>query len=179
VNAYIKNRRAKFADQLGEPRTKLQVEAMLASEDAAHPLPVVESLFNRCDYSGKTLMQMLHSGFYGPINRGKLPAFENLIEHNPHLKARMDAAINAALEGSYRDIRIRDCRPTRTAAGPECTSTARFSTIGVAAPEATPGQRRGVKSSWPPLRPRHETAQALVSHLARMGALHRLVIRAS
>ena len=100
MNAYIKNRRAKFADQLGEPRTKLQVEAMLASEDAAHPLPVVESLFNRCDYSGKTLMQMLHSGFYGPINRGKLPAFENLIEHNPHLKARMDAAINAALEGS-------------------------------------------------------------------------------
>lgn len=100
MNTYIKAQRAKFAQQLSDPAVKLQVEAMLASEDAANPLPVIESLFNRCDYAGKTLLQMLHSGFYGPINRGKLPAFESLIEHNPHLKARMDAAINAALDGS-------------------------------------------------------------------------------
>lgn len=100
MNTYIKAQRAKFAQQLADPVVKLQVEAMLVSEDAAHPLPVVESLFNRCDYSGKTLFAMLHSGFYGPINRKKLPEFEQIILHNPHLKARIDAAIAEALEGS-------------------------------------------------------------------------------
>ena len=100
MNAYIKACRAKFAAQLLDPMVKSQVEAMLASEDAADPLPVVESLFNRCDYAGKTIMQMLHSGFYGPINRGRLPSFEHLVSHNPHLKARIDAAIHQALEGS-------------------------------------------------------------------------------
>lgn len=100
MNPYIKAQREKFAEQLLDPAVKLQVEAMLASEDATNPLPVIESLFNRCDYANKTLLQMLHSGFYGPINRGKLPAFEHLIEHNPHLKSRMDAAITAALDGS-------------------------------------------------------------------------------
>lgn len=100
MNAYIKSRRERFAAQLQDPLVKLQVEAMLVSEDAAHPLPVVESLFNRCDYANRTIYQMLHSGFYGPINRGKLPSFEHLIKHNPHLKAHVDAAIEAALDGS-------------------------------------------------------------------------------
>lgn len=100
MNIYIKEQRAPLAEQLKDPNVKLQVEAMMASEDAANPLPVVESLFNRCLYAHRTLVQMLHSGFYGPINRGKLPAFEHLIEHNPHLKWRMDQAIEAALDGS-------------------------------------------------------------------------------
>lgn len=99
-NTYIKAQREKFDGQLRDPAVRLQVEAMLVSEDAAHPLPVVESLFNRCNYSGKTLVQMLHSGFYGPINRGRLPGFEHLILHNPHLRSRIDDAINLALDGS-------------------------------------------------------------------------------
>ena len=100
MNSYIKAARAKFAEQLKDPHVRVQVQAMLVSEDAAHPLPVVESLFNRCDYAGKTLLEMLHSGFYGPINRGKLPHFESLIVHNENLRANMDAAIDAALNGS-------------------------------------------------------------------------------
>lgn len=100
MNAYIKQRRAKFAEQLKDPNVRLQVSAMMVSEDEARPLPVVESLMNRCDYAGKTLIQMLHSGFYGPINRGQLPHFERDIKVNRALRARMDAAIDQALAGS-------------------------------------------------------------------------------
>lgn len=100
TNDYIKQRRAKFAEQLKDPAVRLQVAAMMLSEDAAYPLPVVESLFNRCDYSGKSILQMLHSGFYGPINRGRLPAFEWKIQHNHSLEVQMNAAIDQALGGS-------------------------------------------------------------------------------
>ena len=100
MNSYIKERRAKFAEQLKDPVTHVQVCAMMLSEDEDRPLPVVESLFNRCDYSGKTLMHMLHSGFYGPINRGRLPHFVSMLRLNPELQTKMSGAINQALEGS-------------------------------------------------------------------------------
>ncbi len=100
MNAYIKERRAKFAEALKDPALRLQVCGMLLTEDAMQPLPVVESLFNRCDYAGKTIHQMLFSGFYGPINRGKLPHAEKVIQENRQLSLKMNAAINEALEGS-------------------------------------------------------------------------------
>jgi hypothetical protein len=100
MNEYIKDRRAKFAEQLKDPKIRADVAAMMVSEDESHPLPVVESLMNRCDYAGKTLEQMLHSGFYGPINRGKLPHFLSVLKLNPEVKARMNAAIDQALAGS-------------------------------------------------------------------------------
>ncbi len=100
MNAYIKQRRAKFAEELKDPKVRAEVAAMMVSEDESHPLPVVESLMNRCDYAGKTLLHMLHSGFYGPINRGKLPHFLSVLKLNPEVKHRMDATIDMALEGS-------------------------------------------------------------------------------
>jgi hypothetical protein len=99
-NSYIQNRRAKFAAQLKDPNVRLQVAAMALSEDAVYSVPVIEALMNRCDFSGKTLMQMLHSGFYGPINRGKLPAFEQQLRHNPKLWARLNTDIDEVLAGS-------------------------------------------------------------------------------
>lgn len=99
-NEYIRNRRAKFAEQLKDANIMLQVCAMMLSEDDRHPLPVVESLFNRCDYAGKTLLAMLHSGFYGPINKGRLPSFEAKLKHNGALYQRMIDTVQEALNGS-------------------------------------------------------------------------------
>ena len=99
-NAYIKAVRSPFAQQLKDPNTRLQVAAMMLSEDGRDPLPVVESLMNRAAYAHKPLLHMLHNGFYGPINRGQLPRFEAELRRNPKLMARMNAAIAAALNGS-------------------------------------------------------------------------------
>lgn len=100
MNAYIARSRAKFAEQLKDPTLRLQVCGMLLTEDAMMPLPVVESLFNRCDYADKTIHQMLFSGFYGPINRGKLPHAEEVIRQSKQLREKMNAAIDEALAGS-------------------------------------------------------------------------------
>lgn len=99
-NTYIASRRARFARELADDNVRLQVCAMLVSEDAVMPLPVVESLFNRCDFAGKSVVQMLHSGFYGPINRGQLPRFENEVRTNKALALKMNVAIDEALAGS-------------------------------------------------------------------------------
>ena len=100
MNAYIAQRRAKFAVELKDANVRMQFAAMLLSEDGERPIPVAESAMNRSDYAGKTLMQMMHSGFYGPINRGQLPGFIRQLQHNPTLYARMNAAIEAVLAGS-------------------------------------------------------------------------------
>lgn len=100
MNAYIKNRRAMFAEQLKDRNVWLQFAGMLLSEDAQQPIPVAESCMNRCDYAHKTIVAMLHSGFYGPINRGQLPKFIAELEHSPALVARMDGVINEVLAGS-------------------------------------------------------------------------------
>ncbi|MFZ3350186.1 MAG: hypothetical protein WA268_04880, partial [Xanthobacteraceae bacterium] len=97
-NAYISAARSRFAAELSDPNKRLQFGAMLLSEGS--PQPTAESAMNRSLYSHRTLTQMLHSGFYGPINRGQLPAFERRLQHNPRLMARMNAAIDRALGGS-------------------------------------------------------------------------------
>lgn len=97
-NAYVAAARARFAAELKDPQKRMQFAGMLLSEGTA--LPTAESAMNRSLYKGTSLMQMLHSGFYGPINRGQLPAFMRRLQNNPALMAKMNRAINAALGGS-------------------------------------------------------------------------------
>jgi uncharacterized protein (TIGR02594 family) len=97
-NAYIKATRSGFAKELSDPQKRLQFAAMLLSE--GNPLQTAESAMNRSSFQHKTLMQALHSGFYGPINRGKLPEFMARLRNNPKLMAQMNSAINSALAGS-------------------------------------------------------------------------------
>jgi hypothetical protein len=97
-NAYIASRRAGFAKELSDPNKRLQFAAMLLSEGS--PLATAESAMNRSDFTHKSLMQMLHSGFYGPINRGQLPSFMARLQRDPKLMARMNTAISSALSGS-------------------------------------------------------------------------------
>jgi len=97
-SASIASARARFAEELKDPNKRMEFAAMLLSEGT--PLPTAESAMNRSLFANKTLSQMLHSGFYGPINRGQLPGFMRQLQQNPKLMARMNAAINQALGGS-------------------------------------------------------------------------------
>jgi len=97
-NAYIRAARSGFGKELSDPQKRLQFAAMLLSE--GNPTQTAESAMNRSSFQHKSLMQALHSGFYGPINRGQLPAFMRRLRNNPKLMAKMNAAIDAALAGS-------------------------------------------------------------------------------
>jgi hypothetical protein len=97
-NAYVGALRAPFGAELSDPNKRMQFAAMLLSEGS--PLETAESAMNRSNFANKSLMQMLHSGFYGPINRGQLPKFMAELSRNPKLMAHMNAAIDAALAGS-------------------------------------------------------------------------------
>ena len=104
-NPYIAQQRAQFAKDLADPVIHDQVCAMMATEDGAHPVPCLESLLNRilyCNSNGwkQTIISMLHSGFYGPYNRGAYPRTIRQLHASPSLQARMDAAIAAVMAGS-------------------------------------------------------------------------------
>lgn len=104
-NPYIAQQRAQFAKDLADPTTHDQVCAMMITEDAANPVPCLESLLNRilyCNSRGwkQTVLSMLHSGFYGPFNRGAYPRTIRQIHANPALQVKMNAAIAIVMAGS-------------------------------------------------------------------------------
>ncbi|HEY2242747.1 MAG TPA: hypothetical protein VGH47_00815, partial [Xanthobacteraceae bacterium] len=99
-NAWIAQQRAGFAKELQDPNVRTQVAAMLHSEDPTAGPAAVESLMNRAAFAHKTLSQMLHSGFYGPINRGELGGHIAALRRNPKLNAQMNRYIDQALAGS-------------------------------------------------------------------------------
>ncbi len=105
TNPYVAQQRAQFAKDLADPTTHDQVCAMMITEDGVHPVPCLESLLNRilyCNSRGweQTVLSMLHSGFYGPYNRGTYPLIIRQLHANPALQARMDAAIATVMAGS-------------------------------------------------------------------------------
>lgn len=100
-SATIAARRAKFAEEIAKnPKLRDELMGMAVTEDAQNPVPVLESLFNRMDFTHGTLEGGLHSGFYGPINHGKLPGAIAQVQNNPKLKAKMDSAIDTVIAGS-------------------------------------------------------------------------------
>jgi hypothetical protein len=64
------------------------------------PLRSLEALMNRMDYTHQSLMHGLHSGFYGPINRGALPGAIAQLHNNARLNRSFDAIIAKVLGGS-------------------------------------------------------------------------------
>jgi hypothetical protein len=105
MNTYIAQQRAQFKGELLNQPTRDEISAMMVSEDESNPVPVLESLVNRALFLkshniSRTLHQMLHSGFYGPIDRGRLPHFVNELRNDLKLRHKMYSAIDTVLAGS-------------------------------------------------------------------------------
>lgn len=98
---YLQNERAHFGDELSKSdRTKWETLAMIHMENGGDPAAVAESLLNRANYARTSVSNMLHSGFYGPINRGALGRTVRMLQRNPSEAAKMNAGLETALRGS-------------------------------------------------------------------------------
>jgi hypothetical protein len=92
--------RAKFREQLADPRTKWETLAILSLEHGHDPAAVAESLLNRSDYAKTSIRNMIHSGFYGPVNFGLLGREIRRLQANPELAAKLNAGLETAMRGS-------------------------------------------------------------------------------
>lgn len=109
-SAFLQQQRAGFAAEMQNPSTRRDVAAMAILEGAKDPTRVVESLANRIGFVNNerakkglppiTVEQMLHGGFYGPINRGELPGAVAQLQSNTKLSARINSAIDSVVGGS-------------------------------------------------------------------------------
>lgn len=99
----VKERSGMKAEIDADPNLRRELRGMMSTEGT--PLGSLESLANRTAYinakrakQGKkplSLRQMLHSGFYGPINHGKLPGAMRATDRHP---GTYDAAIDAVFD---------------------------------------------------------------------------------
>lgn len=100
-NPWIAEQRAVFAEEVAAHKT--EIAGMLLSEGT--PLHTCESLLNRVllvrstGLPGYTIIQMLQSGFYGPINRKGLHYWAVAASHSQQL-AGLFAAIDQTMAGS-------------------------------------------------------------------------------
>jgi hypothetical protein len=96
----LKSERSRYGDELKDDRTKWETLAVLALEQGQDPAAVAESLLNRSNYARTSLHTMIHSGFYGPVNRGQLAREIRMLQRNPEYAAKLNAGLETALRGS-------------------------------------------------------------------------------
>jgi hypothetical protein len=102
-NAAIVSERARFAEEAKDPKTAQDLRSVADMETGDDPRNAIEALANRSAYYGsighhKTIQQLLHGGFYGPVNKGELPGRGRNM--SAATKARMQAGVDAVVGGS-------------------------------------------------------------------------------
>jgi len=97
---YLQSERAHFGEELKNDKTKWETLAMIALEHGHDPAAVAESLLNRANYAKTSINNMLHSGFYGPINKGMLAREIRMLQRNPEYAAKLNAGLETAMRGS-------------------------------------------------------------------------------
>lgn len=111
---FLRNQRAGLRKQIeSDPGLREELAGMMVLEGT--PVETMESLANRTiatneqrKQQGKealSLRQMLHGGFYGPINRGQLPGAVARIRRDPKLRERMYGAIDKVIVGGSNKLR--------------------------------------------------------------------------
>jgi hypothetical protein len=96
----LQQERSRLATELQDPRRRWEALAVLALEHEHDPAAVAESLLNRSNYARTSVHDMIHSGFYGPVNFGKLGREMRALQNNPERAARLNAGLETALRGS-------------------------------------------------------------------------------
>ena len=97
-SSFLQEQRSRFAEELkNNPQTRKELAALTTLEGNA--ANVSESLMNRMAMTHGSIAKGLHSGFYGPINRGQLPGAMAALERDPKRMAKVSAAINEVLAG--------------------------------------------------------------------------------
>jgi hypothetical protein len=93
-SAYLKHERFRMQQEVQkDPALAAELRGLAVAEDSHDPAGVVESLANRAAYTGKSIRELMHNGFYGPMNRGTV---------RPNNDPRVQSAIDTVWGGSNR-----------------------------------------------------------------------------
>jgi hypothetical protein len=93
-SAYLAQERARMAHEVNsDPHLAAELRGLAVAEDARDPAGVVESLANRAAFTGRSIRELMHSGFYGPMKHGRV---------RPNDNPRVQAAIESVWAGSNR-----------------------------------------------------------------------------
>lgn len=87
----------RFLEELKDPQVRAQVHAC-ARMETSDLVALLEAMMNYADRYGKTLVQTIHSGFYGPVNRGGLADAMNSL--TPAKWEEFNRALPIVLAGS-------------------------------------------------------------------------------
>ena len=100
---FLSDRRQRFADEMNGNLELKKMIAATANLEAGTPdgrTAVVESLYNRMDYTKQSLNQGLYGGFYSPIKDGRAAAEKARLEKDPRAMAEAMGNVNRALSSN-------------------------------------------------------------------------------
>lgn len=119
TRAVLSKQRSAAVNELNnDPQLKAFVFGVAKGEDDENPGYVLESLLNRAAMTGKSVRELVNSGFYGPVNRGEIKAepqgtkfyqkaqeaFEDAAAGSNHIELRTD-------QGMANEHRFADANP--------------------------------------------------------------------
>lgn len=97
--------RSQFDAELKNPAVRQRMQALAVAEVGKHPeaqRALMETIFNRAQATGKTLMQTMNSRYYEPMQRGgaAFARAEREVHNNPALQRQLEDAMRDVRAGS-------------------------------------------------------------------------------